>query len=50
MARFLRVLLKLAIVGGSVYLGMLAWGVDIGAWAASAGIVGLAFGLATGRR
>ena len=40
------ILVKLAIVGGSVYLGMLAWGVDIGAWAASAGIVGLAFGLA----
>lgn len=32
--------------GGAVYGAMLAWGIDVRAWLASAGIVGIAFGFA----
>lgn len=32
--------------GGAIYAGMLAWGIDVSAWLASAGIIGVAFGFA----
>ena len=37
---------KVALVSGAVYVGMLAWEVDVAAWVASAGIMGLAVGFA----
>ena len=37
---------KVALVSGAVYVGMLAWEIDIAAWVASAGILGLAVGFA----
>ena len=43
---FFDILLKLVLFGSSVYLAMLAWHVDITAWLASAGIVGIAVGFA----
>ena len=40
------ILLKLMILGGAVYAVMLAWTVDVSAWLASAGVVGIAVGFA----
>ena len=37
---------KVALVSAAVYAGMLAWEIDIAAWVASAGIMGLAVGFA----
>ncbi len=37
---------KVVVIGGAVYVVLLAWDVDITAWLASAGILGLALGLA----
>ncbi|MCY3775162.1 MAG: mechanosensitive ion channel family protein [Candidatus Aminicenantes bacterium] len=37
---------KVALVGAAVYLGMLAWEINVAAWVASAGIMGLAVGFA----
>lgn len=39
-------LLKLAIVGAGIYFIFLAWRIDVTAWLASAGIVGIAVGFA----
>ena len=39
-------LLKLAIVGAGIYFVFLAWKIDVTAWLASAGIVGIAVGFA----
>lgn len=43
---FFDILLKLLIAASATYLVMLAWHVDITAWLASAGIVGIAVGFA----
>ncbi len=40
------IFLKTAVLGGGAYLFLVAWGIDIGAWIASAGIVGIAVGFA----
>jgi MscS family membrane protein len=40
------ILMKTLLLGGAVYLMMLAWEIDIGAWLASAGVVGVAVGFA----
>lgn len=40
------IFLKTAVLGGAAYLFLVAWGIDIGAWLASAGIVGIAVGFA----
>ena len=37
---------KIALVGGAIYFLFLIWGVDVGAWLAGAGIIGIAVGLA----
>lgn len=37
---------KSSVLAAAIYLGMLAWHIDVGAWLASAGIVGVAVGLA----
>ncbi len=37
---------QVALVSAAVYVGMLAWEIDIAAWVASAGILGLAVGFA----
>lgn len=37
---------KVALVSAAVYAGMLAWEIDVAAWVASAGIMGLAVGFA----
>ncbi len=37
---------KILLVGGGIYLVCLAWGLDLTAWVASAGIVGIAVGFA----
>lgn len=37
---------KVALVSAAVYAGMLAWEIDVAAWVASAGIMGLAIGFA----
>ena len=37
---------KVALVSAAVYVGMLAWEIDVAAWVASAGILGLAVGFA----
>ena len=37
---------KLLIVGGAIYAIMLVWGIDVTAWLASAGILGIAIGFA----
>jgi MscS family membrane protein len=42
----LDILLKVLIIGGAVYFTFLAWDVDVTAWLASAGIVGIAVGFA----
>jgi len=39
-------LLKVAVLGAAVYFALLAWEIDLTAWLASAGIVGLAIGFA----
>jgi MscS family membrane protein len=39
-------LAKILLVGAAVYLGMLAWQLDVTGWLASAGIVGIAVGFA----
>lgn len=39
-------LLKLAVAGATLYLGCLAWQIDLTAWLASAGIIGIAIGFA----
>ncbi len=39
-------LAKSAILAAAIYLAMIAWHIDVGAWLASAGIVGVAVGLA----
>ena len=38
--------LKIVLVGAAVYFLFLVWGVDVGAWLAGAGIVGIAVGFA----
>ncbi len=40
------IFLKTAVLGSAAYLFLVAWGIDIGAWIASAGIVGIAVGFA----
>jgi len=40
------ILLKVMVVGLAIYLVMLAWGVDVTTWVASAGVVGIAVGFA----
>jgi len=42
----LEMLLKIAIVGAAIYFMFLAWDVDLTAWIASAGIIGIAVGFA----
>lgn len=37
---------KTTILAGGIYLAMVAWDIDIGAWLASAGVVGVAVGFA----
>ncbi len=37
---------KLLVVGGAIYVIMLAWGINVTAWLASAGILGIAIGFA----
>jgi len=37
---------KILVVGGAIYFLFLIWGVDVGAWLAGAGIVGIAVGFA----
>lgn len=37
---------KSVLLAAAIYLGMVAWEIDVGAWLASAGIVGVAVGLA----
>ncbi len=37
---------KLLIIGGAIYMIMLVWGIDVTAWLASAGILGIAIGFA----
>jgi len=37
---------KIGVIGGAVYFGLLAWNIDVTAWLASAGIVGIAVGFA----
>lgn len=37
---------KIALVGGSIYFLFLIWGIDVGAWLVSAGIIGIAVGFA----
>lgn len=39
-------ILKLVVAGGGIYFLLLVWDIDIGAWLLSAGIVGIALGLA----
>lgn len=39
-------LLKVAVIGAAVYFALLSWEIDLTAWLASAGIVGLAIGFA----
>lgn len=39
-------LLKVVVVGTAVYFGFLAWRIDLTAWLASAGIIGIAIGFA----
>jgi small-conductance mechanosensitive channel len=39
-------LLKVALAGGAVYFVLLTWNLDVSAWLASAGIVGIALGFA----
>ena len=38
--------LKAVVIGGALYAILLAWGVDVTAWLASAGIIGIAVGFA----
>ena len=40
------ILAKLLVVGGAVYVVMLAWNINVTAWLASAGILGIAIGFA----
>lgn len=40
------ILIKLVVVGATGYFGFLAWSIDVTAWLASAGIVGIAVGFA----
>ncbi len=40
------ILAKLAVVGGTIYAIMITWQIDVTAWLASAGILGLAIGFA----
>ncbi|MBT8491480.1 MAG: mechanosensitive ion channel, partial [Deltaproteobacteria bacterium] len=40
------IVLKAAVLGGAVYFFFLAWDIDVTAWLASAGIVGIAVGFA----
>ena len=40
------IIVKVAVVGGGVYFGLLAWNINLTAWLASAGIVGIAVGFA----
>lgn len=42
----LDILLKILIIGGAIYFTFLAWRIDVTAWLASAGIVGIAVGFA----
>jgi small-conductance mechanosensitive channel len=37
---------KTFVLGGSIYLVLLAWGIDVTAWLASAGVIGIAVGFA----
>lgn len=40
------ILLKTGVIAGGIYMGMLAWHIDVGAWIASAGVLGVAAGFA----
>ncbi|WP_428268053.1 mechanosensitive ion channel family protein [Haliangium sp.] len=40
------IIVKVLIIGGAVYFTFLAWSIDVTAWLASAGIVGIAVGFA----
>lgn len=40
------IVIKTSVLAGAIYLGMVAWDIDVGAWLASAGIVGVAVGFA----
>jgi small-conductance mechanosensitive channel len=42
----IEIFFKIAIVGGAIYFLFLAWDIDVTAWLASAGIIGLAIGFA----
>lgn len=46
MLPFLEIVARVVILGGAIYLLLLAWGINVSAWVASAGIVGIAVGLA----
>lgn len=37
---------KMILIGGAVYFLLLSWGIDVGAWMVSAGVLGLVLGLA----
>lgn len=39
-------LLKMVVIGSAIYFGFLAWDIDVTAWLASAGIIGIAVGFA----
>jgi MscS family membrane protein len=40
------ILIRLAVIGAAIYFTFLAWNIDVTAWLASAGIVGIAVGFA----
>ena len=40
------ILIKIAVVGGALYFGLLAWNINVTGWLASAGVVGIAVGFA----
>ena len=40
------ILAKVILIGGSIYFMLISWGVDVTAWLASAGILGIALGFA----
>lgn len=40
------IITKTSVIALAIYLGMVAWKIDIGAWVASAGVIGIAVGFA----
>jgi small-conductance mechanosensitive channel len=42
----LQMALKVVVIAGSLYLGFVAWSIDVTSWLASAGIIGIAVGFA----